>query len=80
MALAALLVRPAPAILYLSFAARVAENAINHSGLDSWAVDLFTLKLLPFRAPSAFHDAHHKVRRGAAPAFWGAGQGLRRPF
>jgi sterol desaturase/sphingolipid hydroxylase (fatty acid hydroxylase superfamily) len=68
MALAALLVRPAPAILYLAFAARVAENAINHTGLDSWVIDLFTLKLLPFRAPSAFHDAHHKYSNHARNA------------
>lgn len=37
-----------------------AENGLNHSGLDSWLLDMVTLKLLPFRAPAAFHDAHHK--------------------
>ncbi|GBF93801.1 hypothetical protein Rsub_06133 [Raphidocelis subcapitata] len=60
MALATLLIRPAPAILYISFGLRVAENALNHSGLDSRLLDFFTLKSLPFRAAAAHHDAHHK--------------------
>jgi sterol desaturase/sphingolipid hydroxylase (fatty acid hydroxylase superfamily) len=41
-------------------AARIAENALNHSGIDSPLLDMLTLKTLPFRAPAAFHDAHHK--------------------
>lgn len=60
MALAAVILRPAPAILYLSFAARVAENAFNHSGIDHWLVDLVCLKTLPFRVSASWHDAHHK--------------------
>jgi hypothetical protein len=45
LAFAALLVRPAPAVLYLFFAARLGENAFNHSGLDSQLVDVLTLKV-----------------------------------
>eukprot|EP00882_Tetradesmus_deserticola_P006260 GHRQ01006588.1.p1 GENE.GHRQ01006588.1~~GHRQ01006588.1.p1 ORF type:complete len:296 (+),score=89.45 GHRQ01006588.1:766-1653(+) len=59
-AFAALVVRPAPGVLYLYIAARIAENALNHSGIDSPLLDLLTLKRLPLRAPAAFHDAHHK--------------------
>lgn len=46
LAFAALLVRPAPAVLYLFFAARLGENAVNHSGLDSQLVDVLTLKVI----------------------------------
>jgi sterol desaturase/sphingolipid hydroxylase (fatty acid hydroxylase superfamily) len=53
-------VRPNPGVLYIYIAARLAENALNHSGVDSFLLDLLTLKTLPFRAPAAFHDAHHK--------------------
>jgi sterol desaturase/sphingolipid hydroxylase (fatty acid hydroxylase superfamily) len=59
-AVAALVVRPDPGVLYIYIAARIAENALNHSGMDSPLLDLLTLKTLPFRAPAAFHDAHHK--------------------
>eukprot|EP00775_Hariotina_reticulata_P010762 gene10762-10918_t len=68
LALAAVVVRPNPVILYLFLAARLAENAINHSGFDSWLVNLLTLKLLPFRALPAFHDAHHKYSNHALNA------------
>jgi sterol desaturase/sphingolipid hydroxylase (fatty acid hydroxylase superfamily) len=68
LALAAVVVCPAPIILYLFLGARLAENAINHSGMDSWLVDLVTLKLLPFRALPSFHDAHHKYSNHALNA------------
>eukprot|EP00878_Enallax_costatus_P043042 GHUV01050652.1.p2 GENE.GHUV01050652.1~~GHUV01050652.1.p2 ORF type:complete len:104 (+),score=4.89 GHUV01050652.1:360-671(+) len=42
-----------------------AENGLNHSGLDSWLLDLVTLKSLTFRAPASFHDAHHKFSNHA---------------
>jgi sterol desaturase/sphingolipid hydroxylase (fatty acid hydroxylase superfamily) len=76
MAFSAMLVHPAPAVMYLAFASRVAENAFNHSGLDHWLVDLLTLKALPFRAPASFHDAHHKFSnhprnaRNYGETFW----------
>jgi hypothetical protein len=43
--LAAVLVRPAPALLYLFIASRLGENVVNHSGLDSTLVDVLTLKV-----------------------------------
>jgi hypothetical protein len=43
--LAAVLVRPAPVLLYLFIAARLGENAVNHSGLDSTLIDVLTLKV-----------------------------------
>ena len=65
MAAGALLVRPAPAVLYLAFAARVAENALNHSGLAAHPLlDLLSLKFLPGRCAAAHHDAHHKYCYG----------------
>jgi hypothetical protein len=42
---AAVILNPAPGVMYLFFAARVGENALNHSGLDSKVVDLLTLKV-----------------------------------
>lgn len=75
-ALAAATVRPAPAVLYAFMAARIAENALNHSGLDSRLVDIFTLKFLPLRAGASHHDAHHKFcnhsrhARNYAESFW----------
>jgi hypothetical protein len=65
MALAAAAARPCPAALCAFFFYRVAENTLNHSGLDSRLLDALCLKALPFRAPAAFHDAHH--RSGAPP-------------
>lgn len=75
-AVAAVLVRPHPAVLYAYIAARLAENALNHSGIDSPLLDLITLKALPFRASVAFHDAHHKYSnhafhaRNYGESFW----------
>ena len=40
--------------------ASVAENVVNHSGLDHWLPNLIFLKGLPFRAGVAVHDAHHR--------------------
>lgn len=50
LAFAALLVRPAPAVLYLFLAARLGENAVNHSGLDSQLLDVLTLKVIRLTA------------------------------
>jgi len=76
MAIASYVVNPAPAIMYLSFAARVAENAFNHTGLENRLVNILCLKALPFRAPASFHDAHHKFSnhprnaRNYGETFW----------
>lgn len=60
MALAAAVARPCPAALYAFFFFRVAENTLNHSGLDSPLLDALCLKSLPLRVGAAFHDSHHK--------------------
>lgn len=76
MALAAAAAQPCPAALYAFFAARVAENTLNHSGLDSPLLDALALKFLPFRASAAFHDSHHRFSNHAhnaknyAESFW----------
>ena len=76
MALAAAVARPCPAALYAFFFARVAENTLNHSGLDSPLLDALCLKALPFRVSAAFHDSHHrfsnhaKNARNYAESFW----------
>jgi sterol desaturase/sphingolipid hydroxylase (fatty acid hydroxylase superfamily) len=72
MALAAGLVAPCPAALYAFFFARVAENTLNHSGLDSPLLEWLALKRLPLRASSSFHDSHH--RRAAVAAARGGAQ------
>ena len=55
--LAAAAIRPHPILFYLYVWLRVAENVVNHSGLDgSFIVSLLTLKFLPFRASIAHHD------------------------
>ena len=56
---AAALVRPHPALFALYVYLRIAENVVNHSGLDARIVDALTLKFLPGRPPIAHHDAHH---------------------
>jgi sterol desaturase/sphingolipid hydroxylase (fatty acid hydroxylase superfamily) len=38
----------------------VAENVLNHCGLESTLLILVSLKFLPGRAPPAFHDYHHR--------------------
>lgn len=57
--MAAAIVRPHPVTYYLFTALRIAENVLNHSGLDSWFVDLISLKCLPMRASIRHHDMHH---------------------
>ena len=39
---------------------RVAENTVNHSGLDCTFVNIATLKFLPGRASTRHHDQHHR--------------------
>ncbi len=59
MLLAGLVVRPHPLVFCLYVCIRLAENVINHSGIDSRLFDALTFKVLPFRASVAHHDAHH---------------------
>ena len=57
--LATALVRPHPLTYNVYIALRIGENVLNHSGLDSWVVDVLSLKFLPGRARIAHHDYHH---------------------
>lgn len=65
---AIILVRPHPITLHTYIFLRVAENVINHSGLDNIFLDILTLKILPFRAKVKHHDMHHKYSNYAANA------------
>lgn len=74
--LAAWLVHPHPFVLYVYVALRLADNALNHSGIDlknihsdtsksSWMrrnllLDILSCRFLPFRSSIQHHDAHHK--------------------
>lgn len=66
---AALIVRPDhPVTLYAYTFLRIAENVVNHSGLNSKIVDVLTLKFLPLRASIECHDMHHKYSNYASNA------------
>ena len=66
--LASVVVFPHPITLYAYIVARIAENTINHSGVDNWFVDAVFMKFLPFRAKVAHHDYHHKFSNHASNA------------
>ena len=57
---AAAIVRGHVLTVYAYIAARIAENVLNHSGLDCWWLNIVTLKCLPGRASIAHHDSHHR--------------------
>ncbi len=52
--------QPHPFTAYFHIATRIGENAVNHSGLECWWIDVLTLKVLPFRASAGHHDSHHR--------------------
>lgn len=60
MVLAAIVTQPHPLVFTFYIFTRIAENVVNHSGLDHWFVNLITLKCIPGRASIAHHDGHHK--------------------
>ena len=74
--LASTSIRPHPILLYLFVAYRLSENAVNHSGINSWFLNTITCRFLPFRAPIIHHDSHHKFSnytgfaKNYAEAFW----------
>jgi sterol desaturase/sphingolipid hydroxylase (fatty acid hydroxylase superfamily) len=57
--LAAACVRPHPLTYNIYIFLRIAENVLNHSGLDAGLVDVLSLKCLPGRAKISHHDLHH---------------------
>lgn len=54
------ILKPHPIIFYAYIIIRIAENVINHSGLDCFWINLISGKLLPLRARISHHDRHHK--------------------
>lgn len=58
--LSGLIMQPHPLTFYIYVALRIAENTLNHSGIDNFWLNLITLKVLPGRASIAHHDSHHK--------------------
>eukprot|EP00759_Apiculatamorpha_spiralis_P003974 PhF_6_TR12255/c0_g1_i1/m.19419 len=71
-----LVVRPHPVAFWLYCGFHVGNNALNHSGLDCWWLNILTLKVLPFRCSNTLHDAHHrysnygKNAKNFAEMFW----------
>jgi len=57
---ACLVVNPHPITLSLYVMARLAENVVNHSGVENLFLNVLFLKVLPLRAPVSHHDSHHK--------------------
>jgi sterol desaturase/sphingolipid hydroxylase (fatty acid hydroxylase superfamily) len=45
---------------YLYTFLRLAENVVNHSGMECPILNVIALKFLPLRAPVSHHDRHHK--------------------
>ena len=65
--------RPHPLAAYAYIAYRVAENIVNHSGLDDSFLDVLFLKIHVLgRAKASHHDAHHKVGSRSASSLQGA--------
>lgn len=55
-----IMVKPHPYALYAYVCARVADNTVNHCGLNSPFINALFLKYLPFRGTVGHHDAHHR--------------------
>jgi len=68
MLVAIALVRPHHLTMYAYIAARLFENVVNHSGINSVLFDIITLKVLPFRASIKHHDDHHRYSNYARNA------------
>ncbi len=60
MMLSILLVSPDLFSCYLYIFLRIAENVVNHSGVESTLLNLISLKFLFGRASVAHHDSHHQ--------------------
>jgi sterol desaturase/sphingolipid hydroxylase (fatty acid hydroxylase superfamily) len=54
------ILRPHPLSAYIYTFLRLAENVVNHSGLESGLLNTVLLKFLPGRASVTHHDYHHK--------------------
>jgi sterol desaturase/sphingolipid hydroxylase (fatty acid hydroxylase superfamily) len=58
--IASFFIRPHPYVVYAFMAIRLADNAVNHCGMDSVLINTLFLKCLPFRGSVGHHDSHHK--------------------
>lgn len=71
MLLATVICQPNLVVMYIYIFLRIAENVMNHTGLSWPLLDIIFLKVLPFRASVAHHDAHHKFSNyGAKEKSW----------
>lgn len=55
----ALIIQPHPLIMYWYIITRVAENCLNHSGLEYPLLNWLYFKVVPGRATVSHHDSHH---------------------
>jgi sterol desaturase/sphingolipid hydroxylase (fatty acid hydroxylase superfamily) len=67
--------RPHPITYTLYVCFHLSNNAWTHSGLDSWWINLVSLKFLPLRCSNTLHDAHHRFSglhtgKNYAEMFW----------
>jgi sterol desaturase/sphingolipid hydroxylase (fatty acid hydroxylase superfamily) len=58
--LAAVAARAHPVSFIVYVYLRIAENTLNHCGMESPLLDLVSLKFLPGRAANSHHDYHHR--------------------
>jgi len=67
--LSMIIVKPHPLLLTLFVFLRVAENVVNHSGIDGLWLHILTLKVLPLRAGVKHHDSHHRFSNRSGIVF-----------
>ena len=58
--IASAVLRPHPYVVYTFMALRVADNAVNHCGMNSKLINFLFLKYFPGRGAVGHHDYHHK--------------------
>eukprot|EP01047_Picozoa_sp_COSAG01_P082455 COSAG01_NODE_16849_length_1199_cov_2.138182_1_plen_306_part_00 len=63
-----ILAQPHPVCFAVYCCVRVAENTLNHSGMESPLLTMLSLKFLPLRASASFHDYHHRYSNYAGKA------------
>lgn len=56
----AFVIRPHPITHLCYLYHHLSNNALNHSGIQVWWLDILSLKFLPFRCDNRLHDAHHR--------------------
>ncbi len=56
----AIIIKPHPITYSIYIFSRIAENTINHSGVNHWSINILFMKFLPIKASIQHHDEHHK--------------------